>query len=137
MVDPGKHWRIRVYDRGFSYLGDWPNTATEPSFRSEVNRYTSAMKLDLAERDETGIASVVKLLTQNNKPLKTQDIILDNVVQGMLQLDNDDFLVFENGDTFGIDTNEKIPGRPLASQLKGGELYRRVYRPVFQCRGGG
>ena len=113
MIDPGKQWRIRIYDRDWQYLGDWPNQNTVPAFRSEMNNYNASMTLDLAENDETGMSNLRRLITQSGRQLLTQKILLDSISDGYVLLDDgDDRLLLDGDDILQLQTRDTADARP-------------------------
>lgn len=69
---PRKKYRFKAYSDG-SYLGDWKDVSTDPTYKQELNNLIGSMPLGFARNDLTLETSVDTLLNEDNAVLTNED----------------------------------------------------------------
>lgn len=69
---PRKKYRFKAYSDG-SYLGDWKDVATDPTYKQELNNLIGSMPIGFARNDLTLETAVDTLLNENDEVLTNED----------------------------------------------------------------
>lgn len=69
---PRKKYRFKAYSDG-TYLGDWRDVATDPTYKQEINNLMGSMPLGFARNDLTLETAVENLLNENDAILTNED----------------------------------------------------------------
>lgn len=69
---PRKKYRFKAYSEG-TYLGDWKDVSTDPTYKQEINNLIGSMPIGFARNDLTLESAVETLLNENDAVLTNED----------------------------------------------------------------
>lgn len=69
---PRKKYRFKAYSDG-TYLGDWKDVATDPTYKQELNNLIGSMPIGFARNDLSLESAVDTLLNEDNAVLTNED----------------------------------------------------------------